>query len=93
MTKATVYIQSIRLIGDGIPLVHQENGILEITNGLDLGLHDRSIPYLTFYAKSDHEMEGVNISSTVSLSGYAEIDAIRRYCEMTLEHYDKGLLE
>jgi hypothetical protein len=37
-------------------------------------------------------VEGTAHSASVDVWGYEEIDALRRYCEMTLELFDRGRL-
>lgn len=91
----------IRLFTDEITLRNAVGGIegaenfpggnLLIGCGLD-SIADRNFPYLQLVIEPDYEETASRMRLSVKLMEYAEIDALRRYCEMVLAHFDKGIL-
>lgn len=87
----------IQLRAKDLVLVGEDNG--QVTCG-DVGVHVMSYldgpsntgvyyPVLSVAMKTDC---GQTLSS-MRIESYEEIDALRRYCEMTLDLFDRGRLE
>ena len=50
-------------------------------------------PLIEFWIVRDEWEEGQSRdAASFQLVGYDKIDELRRYCEMTLAHFDKGIL-
>lgn len=83
----------LKLSGDFHVEVSEANGWREIL--MDDGVviasfWDKSVPLtLTLCALQDGDNNGIGdlAGPTIAVVGYEEIDALRRYCEMILEHY------
>lgn len=51
------------------------------------------LPALDITVESDHEDTSERVTLNFKIMGRADIDALRRYCEMALDHFEKGFLE
>ena len=53
---------------------------------------DPDRPGLSFNVLSQEFPYNGDCDATFYIEGYKDIDALRRYCEMVLAHFDKGLM-
>jgi len=54
---------------------------------------ESAMPILKVKTASGEYAAQDNCDAMLEISGYEEIDALRRFCEMALELFDKGRLE
>ncbi|WP_208281689.1 hypothetical protein [Massilia oculi] len=57
------------------------------------GISQVPLPALDITVASDHEDTSERVTLNFKIMGRADIDALRRYCEMALDHFEKGFLE
>lgn len=90
MAKMSLYAGEIDILLPGREKVSVDEGDLSVFGYHEPEIHD---PNHSLILRFTMKVEGSGPYVAFQVQGYDDIDALRRYCEMTLEHFKNGHLE